>query len=449
MPAWAHRSVLLAALPLVVACTGGGEVAPGLAGGHVGRHADATRAPDPPATSAIRHLVVVVQENHSFDAYFGRYCTAPSGSSPTCTEGPGCCEAAPERGPHGELPASLDDDANRAYDPRHDRACEVAEMNGGAMDRFAGGAGDGCGDPRNFAIATADVAAPYHALAAGGALADRYFQPVAGASSANDMFFARAGFVFDDNAHAPLAIGLTCSGASADKVLVLDDLTIADLLAREGVSFRFYAEGYLEMAAAESAGSCPPPPADCVTWGNGYPCTYDPSDDPFAYYARLANDPRRFVDLAAFGDDLDAGRLPAVSFVRAIGYKTEHPGSTISAGTAFVEELVARVDASSAAPGTLVLVTWDESGGFYDHVRPPPPSSSDGQPYGPRVPLLALGPFARKDAISHVPMEHSSIVRFIEWNWLGGRTGQLGTRDGEVNGIGSLLDLTATGTAVP
>ena len=80
---------------------------------------------------------------------------------------------------------------------------------------------------------------------------------------------------------------------------------------------------------------------------------------------------------------------------------------------------------------------------------PPPDAMADGKPYGTRVPMIAIGPFAKSNEISHVVMEHSSIVKFIEWNWLGGTTGQLGTRDQEVANIGSLLDPAATGTPVP
>jgi phospholipase C len=87
----------------------------------------------------------------------------------------------------------------------------------------------------------------------------------------------------------------------------------------------------------------------------------------------------------------------------------------------------------------LLLFTYDEGGGFYDHVAPPRTFVRDHGGNGTRVPFLALGPFARRNYISHVVMEHSSIVKFIEWNWLGG-TGQLGARDRTVNGIGSLLD---------
>ena len=90
-----------------------------------------------------------------------------------------------------------------------------------------------------------------------------------------------------------------------------------------------------------------------------------------------------------------------------------------------------------------------ESGGYFDHVSPPANSAVDGQPYGARVPLLAVGRFARQNLVSHTSMEHSSIVKFVEWNWLGARTGQLGGRDGVVNNLGSLLDPAQTGTPVP
>jgi phospholipase C len=96
-----------------------------------------------------------------------------------------------------------------------------------------------------------------------------------------------------------------------------------------------------------------------------------------------------------------------------------------------------------------VILTYDESGGYFDHVAPPQESTVDNEPYGARIPFLALGPFARSNYISHVTMEHSSLVKFIEWNWLGGTTGQLGTRDAVVANIGSVLDPTRTGVAVP
>jgi phospholipase C len=156
-------------------------------------------------------------------------------------------------------------------------------------------------------------------------------------------------------------------------------------------------------------------------------------------------------DLSQLSRDLAAGALPDVSYVKAIGYLTEHPGSLdkLSDGVAFVTGVVRLVESSKYASSTLVLITYDEGGGYFDHITPPPTNSADGHPYGTRVPIIAVGPFARKGYVTHVVMEHSSIVKFIEWNWLGGETGQLGTRDTNVNGIGSLIDPVAAGVAVP
>jgi phospholipase C len=93
-------------------------------------------------------------------------------------------------------------------------------------------------------------------------------------------------------------------------------------------------------------------------------------------------------------------------------------------------------------------VTWDEGGGFFDHVAPPP-AGTDGQPYGTRVPLLAVGPFVHQNSVSHATLEHSSIVKFIEWNWLSMQVGQLNGRDATVANLGSLLAPTRTGASVP
>jgi phospholipase C len=204
--------------------------------------------------------------------------------------------------------------------------------------------------------------------------------------------------------------------------------------------------------------------------------------------------------------DLASGNLPAVAMIRSLGYRSEHPttagtkGVTISAGLDFVNIVLVAIERGDYAAKTLILITWDEGGGFYDHVAPPEvladgtplpraflgsPSSTTtdairrpaaiGEPecfrcssdpqrqgqqfYGTRIPLIAVGPFARKYSpgsvgggfISHVTMEHSSIVKFIEWNWLGKKTGQLGTRDAHVNNLGSMLttDLQIIGVKVP
>ena len=388
--------------------------------------------------SPIEHLVFVVQENHSFDNYFGGWCSAAPGSNPTCNTGPSCCEAMPAADPGtGSAQSVLTDAINADYSPDHSQACELAEIDDGHMDHYVSA---GCGDKRNFALASRELVQPYIDLAATYALADHWFQPIAGETVSNDMYFARAQFEFLDNSVNAPAAGQQCSEITA--TATFPGPTIGDLLTQAGVSWASFAEGYATMLAATAQNACPPAPLDCPFAIGTYPCVFDPSDVPFEYYASSRDNREHMKDFADFEQAAKKGTLPAVSYVKALGYHTEHPalGTTISDGVAFVTKVVNDVLASPQADKTLLLFTYDESGGYFDHVAPPPASDVDQRPYGPRVPMIAVGRFARPSYISHVPMEHSSIVKFIEWNWLGGVTGQLRGRDAEVANIGSLLD---------
>ena len=89
--------------------------------------------------SNIKQVVVIVEENHTFDSYFGRYCTAPAGSNPTCNLGPNCCERAPSTESHGATPIVLDDSSNFGVDRDHQQVCELQQSNGGKMDQFVTG----------------------------------------------------------------------------------------------------------------------------------------------------------------------------------------------------------------------------------------------------------------------------------------------------------------------
>jgi phospholipase C len=401
-----------------------------------------------PKPTNIKHVVIVVQENHTFDAYFGRYCTAPTGSNPSCTTGPACCEAAPAKEASGASPVTLDDAENAGNDLNHSQACELSEINGGAMDRFVTGSRvSSCSNAKNFAIATDTVVKPYHDWAARYAIADRYFQPLAGASSSNDMYFAVAKYVFTDNTYQPNTNGKGCDVPPTPTKEYAGEKTIADVLVAAGHTFGFYAQGYQAMI---SATFCPLPPSDCPAHIPAVPCDYTPSDNPFQFYTQLADNRTFQHDFDELATDIAASKLPSVAFVKGLQYHNEHPGygTTISAGIDFVKGVVAQIEGSAYANDTLVLVTWDEGGGFYDHVAPPPNSPADQQPYGTRVPLIAIGRFAKTNTVSHVVMEHSSIVRFLEYNFTGA-VGQLAARDAIVNNIGSLLDPAQTGLVIP
>jgi phospholipase C len=422
--------------------------------------------------SKIEHVVLIVQENHTFDSYFGRYCQAPAGSSPACTSGRSCCEAAPDHEPKGAAPLVLDDASNFATDRDHEAACELQQIDGGKMDGFVTGSsgtgpclGPDCASPNNWALSAQATVGAYWSLADGNALADRYFQPVIGSTSSNNMFFASAHFEFIDNSVFPNTIGAGCVDVTG---ICLDGAptsytgrtTIADVLLAAGRTFAVYADGFAEAEAA--APSCPDPPSDCpyaplLTCDVSlhpiacHGCIYDPSDIPFAYYEQLGD--RYTKDYADLALDVANARLPSFAFVKAREFRNEHPNlSTISSGVTFVSSTIAAIESSPYAGSTLILLTWDEGGGFFDHVPPPPGIDVDAQgqtvAYGTRVPLLALGPFARKGTVSHVQMEHSSVVRFLEYNFVG-PVGQLGHNDAKVNNIGSLLDPSTTGIRVP
>jgi phospholipase C len=373
-----------------------------------------------------------VQENHTFDNHFGRYCKAVG--APSCNEGPDCCEAGPDVEPGGASPVNLDDAEHAAYGPHNDRACETEEMDGGRMDRYVTAS---CGAPGNFAYSDPQIMAPYWSLAATGALADRFFQPLVGASSANDMYLSLAHWAFDDNTFGPHALGHECSFITQQ--MDFGAPSLPDLLADKGISWAWYAEGYDTMKRARAMNVCPDVPDECGFTVAVYPCVYDPADYPFQYNPRFQDDPRYFRDYAQLAVDLQNGTLPQVVFVKAIGYHSEHPGlgTKLSAGVNFGSALLRQLLASQYAGDSLFLLAYDEGGGYFDHVAPP--ASPDGQPYGTRIPLLALGKFARKNYVSHETMELTSVVKLIEWNWLGD-TGQLAARDAVVANLGSLLD---------
>ena len=414
-------------------------------------------------------MVLIVEENHTFDAYFGKYCKAEAGTSPTCKQGPTCCEAAPATEPHGASPIALDDNSNFATDRDHARVCEVQEVDAGKMDEYVTGAtgsdtclgsGPSCSSQNNFALADQTTVGPYWLLADGNALADRYFQPTIGGTASNNMYFAIAHYQFANNDYLPNSIGTpygclqgTC--LTGMPVTYQGRKTIADLLLDAGKTFTIYADGYDDAKAA--APSCESVPSDCTYSEILHPiaaqaCKFDASDIPFNYYERFAggSNTKDFTELAM---DLQNGMLPNFAYVKAREFHNEHPNvSTISDGVQFVTSAIALIGSSSYADSTLVLLTWDEGGGFFDHVAPPPSVDTDDQgmpvEHGTRIPFLAIGPFAQKGTVSHTQMDHASVVRFLEYNFLG-PVGQLGYADAKVNNLGSLLDKTKTGITIP
>ena len=118
----------------------------------------------------------------------------------------------------------------------------------------------------------------------------------------------------------------------------------------------------------------------------------------------------------------------------------------MSPGIEWLDTLVTSVQKSSAWSSTAIVVLWDESGGWYDHVAPPQLADTVG--LGPRVPVLVISPYAKPGAISHTQMDFVSILRFIEWNWqLGAFTDP--TQAAREQQSGDICDLLTSTCAAP
>jgi phospholipase C len=184
------------------------------------------------------------------------------------------------------------------------------------------------------------------------------------------------------------------------------------------------------------------------------------SDVPFTalWYDKHLDISAPFAD---FLTDAAAGRLPAVSFVdprfedEPSGTSSDdHPHADIRAGEAFLAEVYAAVTGSPNWANTMLVVTYDEWGGFYDHVAPStaPDVSSDTALRGFRVPTVVVSPRARRGAVAHGTYDHTSILRAIEWRW---DLPSLTPRDAnarnlaEVLDFGSMPDLSAPTITVP
>jgi phospholipase C len=137
---------------------------------------------------------------------------------------------------------------------------------------------------------------------------------------------------------------------------------------------------------------------------------------PLLAYARYVDDPRLFgkiVDLDQYYDDAARGQLPAVSFIAPAG-DSEHPPGSIRAGQNLVRTLLTQLMRSPNWNSSAFLWSYDDWGGWYDHVAPP---QVDRYGYGFRVPALLVSPYARRGYVDSTTLDFTSALKFIEVNW--------------------------------
>jgi acid phosphatase len=213
---------------------------------------------------------------------------------------------------------------------------------------------------------------------------------------------------YQPSGNAPAATdttGLFANPAAATTLPPQTQATIGDRLTAKGVNWKWYAGAWANASANRS-----------VIYNNTVP-NFQAHHHPFNYFAIMdpvANATARAAHLKDYTDlvsDAAAGTLPPVAFYKPEGDLNQHPGyASVSAGDAHLADLIAKLQASPQYSNMVIVVTYDENGGFWDHVAPP-----KGDLLGPslRIPAIIVSPFAKKGTVDHTQYDTSSTLRLI------------------------------------
>jgi acid phosphatase len=189
--------------------------------------------------------------------------------------------------------------------------------------------------------------------------------------------------------------------------------TIGDTLSAKGISWAWYAGAW--NVALQDGMQDPAAPRKMInTRADGAPY-FVTHHQPFNYFARFAPGTadrgahlKDYIELSA---SIDRGELPQVAFYKPQGTLNEHAGyADVLSGDAHIAEVIARIKASPLWASTAIIVTYDENGGFWDHVKPP---VGDRWGPGPRIPALIISPYAKRHYVDHTQYDTTSILKFI------------------------------------
>jgi len=310
----------------------------------------------------ITHVVVVMQENRSFDQYFGKL---PAEGQPDADGIPPDYSnpdlaGIPVAAHHLESTCVRDD-------PPHQWNDMHAQWNGGQMDGFVRVSARAHGDGRDAVGFYDSRDLPfYYWLARTFAISDRHFSPVLSGTWHNRHFLYAA-----------------TSRRTGKTGQLTGVQTIFTALDRVHVGWRVYSERGVRQ--------------DCIGWVRPHP---------------------KVKGFERFVADLTAGDLPPVTFVDPAD-TDEHPPNDIQNGEAWFRRIYLAATASPLWPRLAIFLTYDEAGGFFDHVPPPPacpprPELVDFDRLGTRVPFLVVSPWARPHHVSHRTTDHTALLKLIE-----------------------------------
>jgi acid phosphatase len=189
--------------------------------------------------------------------------------------------------------------------------------------------------------------------------------------------------------------------------------TIGDALSEKNVNWRWYSGGWDE--ALKDGMQSPEESRNVIYSKVDKSLMFQAHHQPFNYFKNFAPGTRERADHIRDGNefiqDIEKGKLPAVAFYKPAGENNEHPGYTdVLSGDQHIADMVTKIRASSAWSSTVIIVTYDENGGFWDHVSPP-----KGDRWGPgtRIPAIVISPFAKRNYIDHTTYDTGSIIKFI------------------------------------
>jgi phospholipase C len=391
--------------------------------------AEEPNAHDVAGIHKIRHVVVIMQENRSFDSYFGTYPGADglprrNGRFTTCSPDPrsGLCFY------------PFHDARDRNSGGPHEHLDAVRDINGGKMDGFVRearrGLGIGCGVDPNAPICSFGAAHPdvmgyhdrreipnYWAYAKHFVLQDHLFQPDTSWSLPAHLFMvsgwsARCGKQGDpmscvnapENPLAPPHEPQNPTGRKPDYAWT--DLTY--LLHKNHVSWRYFVARGSQPDCDDGGMVCPPKAQSARTPGIWNPL-------PWFDTVRADHELRDVVPMRQLFAMARRGTLPAVSWVTPSQRHSEHPPGLVSAGQTYVTRVVNAIMRSKDWRSTAIFLAWDDWGGFYDHVVPP---KVDTNGYGLRVPGLVISPYARRGYVDHQVLSFDAYAKFIEDDFL-------------------------------
>jgi phospholipase C len=349
---------------------------------------------------AVSHLIIIMMQNHSFDNLFGTYPGAngldPKAASYTQVDLSG----------NTVSPTLLTDLATA--DLNHDRTSYIAAWDNGKMDKYAATMGalsmqyydntiSGLtSNNQKYGISTLWSYAQSYALA------DNFFPSAMNNEPANGLYMIAA-TIHDDHTSGSFPYYDPCSAINKSEsggsiAVPLTETNVGDQLSSKNVSWAWYQENF----SSSQDSTCK---------------DYVPQENVFQYFTSTANSSHvQDFTMSGFQSSLDDGSLPSVVWIQGDGLHSMHPGAgNILDGVQWLDNIVQAVKKSSIWPNTAIVVLWDESGGWYDHVAPPQLANTQG--LGARVPVIIISPLAKASYISHQQMDFVSILRFIQFNW--------------------------------